>query len=66
MIFFNLPTNPFFINFLDIFFMFFFLIYIKLSKKLSGKYYLENKDRLQKKGRERYQDLSKKKEKKKQ
>ena len=38
-----------------------------MSKTLSGKYYQENKKRLQKKARERYQNLSKgEKEKKKQ
>ena len=30
-----------------------------MSKNLSAKYYQENKERLQKKARERYQDLSK-------
>ena len=30
-----------------------------MSKHLSAKYYQENKERLQKKARERYQDLSK-------
>ena len=30
-----------------------------MSKNLSAKYYQENKDRLQKKSRERYQNLSK-------
>ena len=44
------------------FFYNFFSIYIKISKNLSAKYYQENKERLQKKkkkGRERYQNLSK-------
>ena len=43
----NLPLNPFF-NFSLIFYKYFF-IYIKLFKNLSGKYYQENKERLQKK-----------------
>ena len=32
---------------------------IKMSKNLSAKYYQENKERLQKKAREGYQNLSK-------
>ena len=36
----------------------------KISKPLSAKYYQENKERLQKKVRERYQNLSKEKKKK--
>ena len=36
-----------------------------MSKKLSAKYYQENKERLQKKARERYQNLSKEKKEKK-
>ena len=35
-----------------------------MSKNLSGKYYQENKERLQKKACERYKNLSKEKEKK--
>ena len=35
-----------------------------MSKSLSAKYYQENKERLQKKARERYQNLSKEKKKK--
>ena len=36
-----------------------------MSKPLSAKYYQENKERLQKKVRERYQNLSKEKKEKK-
>ena len=36
-----------------------------MSKKLSAKYYQENKERLRKKARERYQNLSKEKKEKK-
>ena len=39
--------------------MFFFFIYIKISKNLSTKYYQENKERLRENARERYQNLSK-------
>ena len=46
--------NPFIYNFFNIF----FFIYIKISKNLSAKYYHENKERLQKKARKRYQNLS--------
>ena len=35
-----------------------FSIHIKVSKNLSAKYYQENKERLQKKSRVRYQNLS--------
>ena len=38
-----------------------FFIYVKLSKNVSAKYYQENKERLQKKARETYQNLSKEK-----
>ena len=38
-----------------------FCIYIKMSKNWSAKYYQENKERLQKKAHERYQNLSKEK-----
>ena len=41
-------------------------MYIKVSKKSSGYYYQENKDRLQIKTRERYQSLSKEEKEKKQ
>ena len=34
-------------------------MFIKISKNLSDKYYQENKERLQIKARERYQNLSK-------
>ena len=44
MIFLNLPTNPFSMILLYIFF-----ICIKIAKNLSAKYYQENKERLQKK-----------------
>ena len=50
MTFLNLLINPFFYNL-----FFFFHRY----KNLSVKYYQENKERLQKKARERYQNLSK-------
>ena len=50
--------NPSFINFFRIFYKFIF-IYVKMSKTLSAKYYQENKERLQKKAREVYQNLSK-------
>ena len=51
----NVLINPFFINFLVIF----FFIYVKISENLSAKCYQENKRRLQKRARERYQNLSK-------
>ena len=38
---------------------------MKISINLLGKYYKENKEKLQKKARERYQNLLKKKRKKK-
>ena len=38
---------------------FFFFIYVKISENLSAKCYQENKRRLQKRARERYQNLSK-------
>ena len=34
-------------------------MHIKMSKNLSAKYYQENRERLQKKARKRYQNLSK-------
>ena len=40
------------------FFIFFFFIYIKMPKHSSAKYYQENKERLEKKAREKYQNLS--------
>ena len=43
-----------------------FFPYKKISKNLSAKYYQENKERLQRKARERYQNLSTEKEKKQQ
>ena len=39
---------------------------MKISKTLSAKYYQENKERLQRKGCERYQSLSKEEKEKKQ
>ena len=39
---------------------------MKISKTLSAKYYEENKERLQKKARERYQNLSRDEKEKKQ
>ena len=42
-------SNPFF----------FLFVCLKMSKTLSGKYYQENKQRLQKAAHERYQNLSK-------
>ena len=48
-----------FYNFFDNFFYKFFFIYIKMSKNLSAKYCQENKERLQKKARQRCQNLSK-------
>ena len=45
------------IFFINVFIIFF--TYIKMSKNLSAKCYQENKERLQKKARERYQNLSK-------
>ena len=53
-----------FYNFSLIFFITFF-IYIKLSKNLSVRYYQENKERLQKKDREIYQNISKEEKQKK-
>ena len=44
--------------------IFFSCVCIKMSKILSAKYYQENKDRLQKKACERYQNLSKEEEEK--
>ena len=38
---------------------FFFICMFKMSKTLLGKYYQENKQRLQKAAHERYQNLSK-------
>ena len=43
-----------------------FFPYKKISKNFSAKYYQENKERLQRKARERYQNLSTEKEKKQQ
>ena len=55
----------FFLFFYEVFdnFFFFFHVY-KMSKNLSAKYYQENKERLQKKSREKYQSLSKEEKKK--
>ena len=54
-------SNHFFYNFLYNF----FLIYIKMFKNLSAKKYQGNKERLQKKACERYQNLSKEEKEKK-
>ena len=43
----------------------FFFIYVRISKSLSGKYDQENKERLQKKAREKYKNLSKEEKEKK-
>ena len=43
----------------EISFLYFIFIYIKISKNLLAKYYKENKEKIQKKARERYQSLSK-------
>ena len=51
--------NPFFNKFFYKFNFFFFSTYVKISKILSAKYYIENKERLQKKACKRYQNLSK-------
>ena len=42
-----------------IYIFYIFFIYVKISKNLSAKYYQENKERLLKKSRERYENLSK-------
>ena len=48
-----------YIHFLQMFLIFFFFhIYIKISKNIWAKYYQKNKERLQKKAHERYQNLS--------
>ena len=48
-----------FSSFFFVFLLFFFfcLIYIKMSRNLSGKYYQESKERLQKIAPERYQNF---------
>ena len=43
----------------EISFLYFIFIYIKISKNLLAKYYKENKEKIQKKARERYQSFSK-------
>ena len=59
-IFYNFFYKSFFYFFLFFIYLFiFFFIYMKMSKNLLAKYYQENKERLQKKSRERYQNLSK-------
>ena len=66
MTFLNLSINLFILRIAFInFFIIFFFIYIKVSKNLSAKYYQESKERLQKKARERYQNLSKEEKEKK-
>ena len=58
MTFLNVSINPVFIKCLNFFFnFFFFFIYIKMSKDLSAKYYQGNKEKLQTKAWERYQNL---------
>ena len=57
MTFLNLSINQLF--FIIFFIVIIFSIYIKIFKNLSAKYYEENKERLQKKALERYQNLSK-------
>ena len=56
--------NPFFYKFCYIY-IFFSCKCIKISKILSAKYYQENKERLQKKALERYQNLSREEKEKK-
>ena len=50
----NLSINPFFQGFFKV-----FSKYTKMPKSLSAKYYEKDKERLQKKTRERYQNASK-------
>ena len=57
MTFLNVSINPFFIKCFITSFLIFFFIYIKMSKNLSAKYYQGNKEKLQKKAWERYQNL---------
>ena len=64
-IFYNFFYKSFFYFFFIFYFLFFFFIYMKMSKNLLAKYYQENKERLQKKSRERYQNLSKEEKEKK-
>ena len=64
----NLLINSFFINFFIIFFiifLYYFLYKYKNVEKLSAKYYQENKEKLQIKACERYQNLSKEEKRKK-
>ena len=58
----NVLINPFFFILFYRFSLILFFIYIKISKTLSDKYYQENTERLQKKACEKYQNLSKEKE----
>ena len=55
---FKLFNKSIFFIFFDNFFNNFFLYIIKFLKNLSAKYYQENKERLQRKACERYQNLS--------
>ena len=59
MTFLNLSRNHLKKKKFNYFFTIFFFIFIKLSKNSSAKYYQDNKERLQKKTIERYQNLSK-------
>ena len=45
--------------FVSFFFIIFFFIFIKISRESSANYYRDNKERLQKKAREKYQRLPK-------
>ena len=47
-------------------FSYYFFTYIKMPKTLSAKYHQENKERLQQRACERYQNLSKEEKEKKQ
>ena len=55
-----LPVNPFFVFFIIFIYIYIYtyIVSIKTSKNLSIKYYQENKERLQIKARERYQNFS--------
>ena len=57
----NLLINPLLIIFYNFVFiyLFVFFIYIKITKNLLAKYHQENKEILQRKAHERYQNLSK-------
>ena len=57
-----LPVNPFFVFFIIFIYIYIYIytyiVSIKTSKNLTIKYYQENKERLQIKARERYQNFS--------